>query len=77
MVVGYCAPRTLGHKIVNGEKEISIYGNKYYVNAQIKEIDALSGHGDYTEMTQYLSCQDKSKIKKYFLSMEKTRAIGL
>jgi metallo-beta-lactamase family protein len=67
LVVGYCAPRTLGHRIVSGEKEISIYGNKYYVNAQIREIDALSGHGDYIEMTQYLSCQDKSKIKKLFL----------
>ena len=67
LVVGYCAPRTLGHKIVSGEKEVSIYGNKYQVNAQIREIDALSGHGDYLEMYRYLSCQDKTKIKNLFL----------
>jgi len=67
MVIGYCAPRTLGHKIVNGEKVVSIYGNKYQVNAQIKTIDALSGHGDYEEMCRYLSCQNKEKIQNVFL----------
>ena len=67
LVVGYCAPRTLGRKIMDGEKIVSIYGNKYQVNAQIEEIDALSGHGDYEEMHRFLSCQDKSKVKRVFL----------
>ncbi len=67
LVVGYCAPRTLGRKIVDGEPIVSIYGNKYKVNADIEEIDALSGHGDYVEMYRYLSCQDKSKVKQMFL----------
>ncbi|MBO4738284.1 MAG: MBL fold metallo-hydrolase [Bacteroidales bacterium] len=67
LVVGYCAPKTLGRKIASGEPIVSIYGNKYKVNADIEEIDALSGHGDYKEMYQYLSCQDKSKVKTVFL----------
>ncbi|MCL2131630.1 MAG: MBL fold metallo-hydrolase [Lentimicrobiaceae bacterium] len=67
LVVGYCAPRTLGRRIMDGEKIVSIYGNKYQVNAQIEEIDALSGHGDYEEMHRFLSCQDKSKVKQLFL----------
>lgn len=67
LVIGYCAPKTLGHKIVNGEKVVSIYGNKYQVNAQIKTIDALSGHGDYEEMCRYLSCQNKAKVQNIFL----------
>ena len=29
--------------------------------------DAFSGHGDYKEMIDYLSCQDPSKVKKTFL----------
>ncbi|HOF15817.1 MAG TPA: MBL fold metallo-hydrolase [Bacteroidales bacterium] len=67
LVVGYCAPTTLGHKIASGEKKVSIFGNIYQVNAQVREIDALSGHGDYIEMHRYLSCQDKSKVKNVFL----------
>ncbi|MDR0368937.1 MAG: MBL fold metallo-hydrolase, partial [Bacteroidales bacterium] len=67
LVVGYCAPRTLGRRIADGEPVVSIYGNKYKVNADVEEIDALSGHGDYVEMCRYLNCQEKSKVKQMFL----------
>ena len=67
LAVGYCAPRTLGAKIIRGEKEVSIFGNKHPVNAKIEQIEAFSGHGDYNEMMAVLDCQDKSKIKKLFL----------
>lgn len=67
LVVGYCAPRTLGARLVDGEKVVSIFGNKYSVNAEIVRIEAFSGHGDYSEMLSFLNCQDKSAIKKVFL----------
>lgn len=67
LVVGYCAPRTLGAKILGGENEVSIFGTKYKVNATIERIEAFSGHGDYKEMLGYLKCQDKSQVKKIFL----------
>lgn len=67
LAVGYCAPSTLGAKILRGDKEVSIHGNIYPVNADIKRIDSYSGHGDYIEMEKFLSCQDKSMIKQTFL----------
>jgi metallo-beta-lactamase family protein len=67
LAVGYCAPRTLGARILRGERLISIFGTQYEVNATIERIEAFSGHGDYNEMLGYLNCQDKSKIKKTFL----------
>jgi metallo-beta-lactamase family protein len=67
LVVGYCAPRTLGARLVNGEKNVSIFGTRYNVNAEIARIEAFSGHGDYNEMMAFLKCQDKSAIKKVFL----------
>lgn len=67
LVVGYCAPRTLGARIINGDKIVSIFGNKYPVNAAIERIEAFSGHGDYNEMLDLLSCQDQSQVKKVFL----------
>lgn len=67
LVVGYCAPRTLGARLINGEKNISIFGNKYTVNAQIARIEAFSGHGDYNEMLSFLNCQDKSAVRRVFL----------
>jgi metallo-beta-lactamase family protein len=67
LIVGYCAPRTLGAKLVNGEKTVSIFGNKYSVNAEIARIEAFSGHGDYSEMLSFLSCQESSSVRKVFL----------
>jgi metallo-beta-lactamase family protein len=67
LAVGYCAPETLGARLLNGEKEVSIHGNIYKVNAEIRKIDSYSGHGDYREMIDFLSCQDKDAIGKTFL----------
>lgn len=67
LVVGYCSPRTLGARILRGEKEVSIHGIVYPVNADIKRLESFSGHGDYKEMIQFLDCQDKSKLSKVFL----------
>ncbi len=63
LAVGYCSPTTLGARILRGDKEISIFGNIYKVNADVERLDSYSGHADYNEMIQFLECQDKSAIK--------------
>jgi metallo-beta-lactamase family protein len=65
--VGYCSPATLGARILGGEKEVSIHGTVYKVNADIRKIESFSGHGDYKEMIKFLSCQEKSGIEKTFI----------
>jgi metallo-beta-lactamase family protein len=67
LVVGYCAPRTLGARILNGEKQVSIHGVVHEVRAEVKRLESFSGHGDYSEMMKFLECQDKSKITKLFI----------
>lgn len=67
LAVGYCAPSTLGARILRGDKEVSIHGNVYEVKAEIKKIDSFSGHADYKEMISFLGCQDKSAVEKIFI----------
>ncbi len=67
LVVGYCAPTTLGAKILRGDKQVSIFGNIYNVNAKIERIESFSGHADYKEMIQFLSCQDQNNLSDVFL----------
>ena len=67
LAVGYCAPRTLGARLLNGEREVSIHGNLYDVRADIRRIDSFSGHGDYSEMADFLLCQEPSLINNTFL----------
>lgn len=67
LAVGYCAPATLGARILRGDRQVSIHGNMYEVKADIRRIDSYSGHGDYNEMLQFLGCQDASKITRSFI----------
>lgn len=65
--VGYCAPSTLGAKILRGDKVVSIFGIQHHVKAEIRTIDSYSAHADYMELLRFLECQDKTKIKNIFL----------
>ncbi len=67
LAVGYCAPSTLGARILRGDKEVSIYGVLHEVRAKIERIEAFSGHADADEMMDFISCQDKTQLKKVFL----------
>lgn len=68
LIVGYCSPSSLGARIqAPGLKEISIFGEPRAVRAEIARIDSFSGHGDYNEMKDFISCQDKAAVKKLFL----------
>mgnify|MGYP003295762208 FL=1 len=68
LCVGYCSPTTLGAKIMRGDTKVSIFGEEHKVRAHLERIDAYSGHADYKELIQYLSCQKgNKKLKKIFI----------
>ncbi len=66
IIIGYQAEGTRGRKLLEGAKEIKIYGKQYEVNATILEIQALSAHGDQNDLINWLS-ELKTKPKKVFL----------
>jgi len=67
LIVGYCSKSSVGGQLVNGAKEVSLYGKRYKVNAEVVVLNPFSAHGDYEEMIKFLSCQEKHIIKKTFL----------
>lgn len=74
LLTGYCAPHTLGAKLMQGDKRVHIYGEFYDVKARIQSILSLSAHADYKEIIRFLSCQDKGSVKKIFLVHGETDA---
>lgn len=67
LFTGYCEPRSLGGRLMDGEKEVGIFGVKHEVHAEIGGIRSMSAHGDYEDLSQWLSCQDPKQVKRLFL----------
>jgi metallo-beta-lactamase family protein len=67
LCVGYCAPSTLGAKIMRGDSEVSIFGVKHKVHAHLENIQSYSGHADYNELMRYLNTQNPETVKKFFI----------
>ncbi len=67
LLVGYTTPESLGGQLKAGNKTVYIFGKEFKVNAQVFVMDSFSAHADYQEIIQFLSCQDKSKVKQIFL----------
>ena len=67
LLVGYTTPNSLGGQLKAGNKKVNIFGKEFNVNAQVFVMDSFSAHADYQEIIQYLSCQDKIKLKQVFL----------
>ncbi len=50
LMVGFCAPNTLGRAMHDRSPKVSIFGEEHEVRAQIETIDAFSAHADRNEL---------------------------
>lgn len=67
LIVGFSESHSLAGKLKLDPKEVKIFGEPYQVNASIETIDSMSAHGDYQDLLRWLSCQDISKVERFFL----------
>ncbi len=67
LFVGYAAEHTLARKIMDGAKEVNIFGEKYIINCRVKIMDYFSAHADQGELIAYLRLNPKEKLKNIFL----------
>ncbi len=54
LFVGYQTDGTLGRKLLNGADSVKMFGEEITVNANILEIDGISGHADRDMMLDWL-----------------------
>ncbi len=67
LIVGYSSPYSLAGKLKNGDKEVSIFGEMYDVEAEVESLNSMSAHGDVDDIIQFLSGQSKQDTKEIFL----------
>lgn len=67
LMVGYCEPHSLGGRLMNGAKEVKIFGDMYPVVAEVGQMRSMSAHGDYDDLCQFIATQNPSLVKTLFL----------
>ncbi|WP_339918761.1 MBL fold metallo-hydrolase [uncultured Flavobacterium sp.] len=70
IIVGYQAEGTRGRKLLEGAKEVKIYGKYYPVEANILEIEGLSAHADQKGLLNWLSELENKPIKVFLVHGE-------
>ena len=77
LFVGFCAPYTLGRRILDGASEVSILGQKYPVRAHVCSLDSFSGHADHEELLAYFARTGGRKGKVCLVHGEPTATKAL
>ena len=54
LFVGYQAPGTLGRTIIDGAKNVKIFGEEIAVNARVEYIEGYSGHADQEWLLNFI-----------------------
>ncbi|MDF1758448.1 MAG: MBL fold metallo-hydrolase [Legionellaceae bacterium] len=67
LFAGFQAGGTRGDRMLNGEKEIKIFGRMIRVEAEVIQMNNLSAHADYIEIIDWLSHVEKAP-KKVFIT---------
>jgi metallo-beta-lactamase family protein len=66
LIVGWCAPHTLGSHLASGHKEVNIFGEPYKVRAHTETINAFSGHADKNELRAWVE-QVTGPLRRIFV----------
>lgn len=68
LFVGYQVENSLGRRILDGEKEVKIFGEKINVNCKIYAIGGYSAHADQPMLLKWIaSANEGGNLKKVFI----------
>ncbi|HTX18818.1 MAG TPA: MBL fold metallo-hydrolase [Bacteroidota bacterium] len=67
LIVGYQADHTLGKRLVEQDKEVTIFGEVHERKCDVVVMNSFSAHADRNELMGYFNHFDRKKLKKIFL----------
>lgn len=77
MLVGYQSSGTRGRSLADGAQELKIHGQYVPVRAQIRMLDGLSAHADYSEIIAWLRASDVKPRRTFVTHGEPAAADAL
>jgi metallo-beta-lactamase family protein len=66
LITGFQAEHTLGRKILNGDREVPIFGEPMQLRAEVVSLSELSGHSDQRELIEWMRPL-APRLKRVFL----------
>ena len=67
LLVGHAAQNTLARRLLDGDREVRIFGEPHRVRCQVKCMDAFSGHADQKELLDYVALNPPERLQRVFL----------
>jgi len=68
LFVGYQVKGSLGRQILDGEREVKIFGEKIQVNCKVEAVGGYSAHADQNMLLKWVtSAAEDGKLKKVFV----------
>ena len=77
LFIGYQAEGTRGRKLLEGVRELMVYGKTVPFNMNVVEMEGLSAHGDHTELLDWLSDIKVPPERTYIVHGEAESALAL
>jgi metallo-beta-lactamase family protein len=75
--VGFQAAGTRGRSMVEGARQVRIFGLDYPVRASVHVIDSFSAHGDYSEILRWLQGFERAPRKTFLVHGEPKAATAM
>lgn len=77
LITSWMAPNTLGRRLVEGNKEVRIFGETHRVKAEVDVINGLSAHADQEFLLQYAAATQNSMRQLFLVHGEERAARAL
>jgi len=77
LITGWQAPNTLGRRLVDGAKDIRVFGDSYRVNAQVEVLTGFSGHADRDELLSWVGGLSRRPRRTFLVHGEPESAEAL
>lgn len=70
LITGWQAPHTLGRRLLDGVSPVRIFGHEHPVKADVRVLNALSGHADGDELIEWVGAMDRLPRSVYLVHGE-------
>ncbi len=77
LFVGYQAEGTRGRKLLDGDRELRVYGKTVSFQMEVAEIEGLSAHANHTELLDWLSNVEQKPERIFIVHGEQESAEAL